>query len=254
MNVRFAKLLWNAAAAVALFTSTSVVQAEEMPDLGGRTRMILAVSWQPAFCETQPKRPECTSQTQARRDASHFSLHGLWSVRKSYCGVDERLKAVDTKGRWRDLPEVALPSEVKAELALAMPGVQSGLDRHEWIKHGTCSGLTAGEYYLLSTRLLAELNASDVRALFAGNVGRELDEASIRRAFDKSFGKGAGDRVKIQCKRDGDRRIITELTIGLSGDVTAANGDAGSLARAMARAGRTSFGCPSGIVDPVGLQ
>ncbi len=39
------------------------------------------------------------------------------------------------------------------------------------------------------------------------------------RAFDAAFGTGAGERVRIACKRDGNRQIITELTIGLTGVV-----------------------------------
>ena len=246
-------------AAMMLVVAVSVAQAAGSDSKarrasGGKTQVILAASWQPAFCETRPKKPECTSQTGERRDVSHFSLHGLWMVRSDYCGIDEGLKAADKKGDWLDLPEVALPADVKAELARAMPGVQSGLDRHEWVKHGTCSGLTAGEYYRLSTQLLAELNASAVRDLFAGNIGATLDEEKIRQAFDQSFGAGAGDRVKMQCKRDGDRRIIVELTIGLSDDVLGDAGQGRQLGAAMQKAGRTKFGCPEGIVDAVGLQ
>src|SRR3546814_1497468 len=39
---------------------------------------VLAVSWQPAFCETRPAKPECVTQDEDRFDASHFALHGLW--------------------------------------------------------------------------------------------------------------------------------------------------------------------------------
>ena len=37
---------------------------------------VLALSWQPAFCETNQKRPECRWQTGQRHDASYLSLHG----------------------------------------------------------------------------------------------------------------------------------------------------------------------------------
>ena len=40
--------------------------------------MVLAVSWQPGFCETRPRLPECRSQKKSRYDATHFALHGLW--------------------------------------------------------------------------------------------------------------------------------------------------------------------------------
>ena len=52
---------------------------------------LLAVSWQPAFCETKPGKPECTSMTTARFDATHLALHGLWPQprSKAYCGVPQ---------------------------------------------------------------------------------------------------------------------------------------------------------------------
>jgi ribonuclease T2 len=43
----------------------------------GENGYALAISWQPAFCETLPRRRECREQTHDRFDASHFFLHGL---------------------------------------------------------------------------------------------------------------------------------------------------------------------------------
>ena len=39
---------------------------------------VLALSWQPAFCEANPGKRECRWQTGSRYDASYLSLHGLW--------------------------------------------------------------------------------------------------------------------------------------------------------------------------------
>lgn len=216
----------------------------------GRTAYILAVSWQPGFCETQPGKPECVSQTPARADARQFSLHGLWKQRASYCGVAEAAMAADKAGRWRDRPALPLSPETAGRLKTAMPGMQSGLERHEWIKHGSCSGLDAEAYFRRSLDLLDALNASPVAALFAGRIGRTLTADEIRAAFDSAFGKGAADRVKMRCARDGERRVITELTIGLSPSATGT----ASLAEAIAGAGSTGFGCDSGVVDAAGLQ
>jgi ribonuclease T2 len=40
----------------------------------GPAEHVLAVSWQPAFCETRPRLPECRSQTADRFDASNFRI------------------------------------------------------------------------------------------------------------------------------------------------------------------------------------
>jgi hypothetical protein len=106
----------------------------------GPAEHVLAVSWQPAFCETRPRLPECRSQTADRFDASNFALHGLWPQPRSqaYCGVDERTVAQDKRRRWRDLPWERLDDDLWSRLRQAMPGTRSGLHKHEWIKHGTC--------------------------------------------------------------------------------------------------------------------
>ena len=43
-----------------------------------RPDYLLAISWQPAFCQTHQKKAECRTQDKERYDADHFSLHGLW--------------------------------------------------------------------------------------------------------------------------------------------------------------------------------
>ncbi|TCL74959.1 ribonuclease T2 [Rhizobium sp. BK251] len=159
---------------------------------GGATRFILAASWQPAFCATNRQKAECRSQTEDRFDARNFSLHGLWPMRKDYCGIDAGIREADKEGQWESLPTVQISEGTRLELEKVMPGTQSSLDRHEWVKHGSCTGLSADDYFRLSVELLDELNGSAVQALFAANIGKPLDEATIKRAFDESFGKGGG--------------------------------------------------------------
>ena len=59
----------------------------------------------------------------------------------------------------------------------------------------------------------------------------------------------------MRCAKDGNRQVITGLTIGL-GAVDDAGQDAAGpdLATLIAAAGKTSFGCAAGIVDEPGLQ
>ena len=131
-----------------------------------------------------------------------------------------------------------------------MPGTQSALDRHEWIKHGTCYGPSQEEYFAESLYLLSQLNAARCApCLPAGSAARSRAD-QLAQAFDASFGAGAGERVAMDCAEDGERRLVVELKLNLAGEITATSRLA-DLMRAAARSPRAS--CASGLVDPVGL-
>ena len=114
---------------------------------------VLALSWQPAFCEYRPEKAECRALNDGDLPVTEtqLSLHGLWPQPEGnvYCGVPAGLVALDKASQWADLPEVALDDETREALAVAMPGTASFLERHEWIKHGTCHRGAGGadEYY-----------------------------------------------------------------------------------------------------------
>jgi ribonuclease T2 len=217
-----------------------------------RTQYVLAASWQPAFCETKPGKVECRTQTPERFDASHFALHGLWPQPRSlsYCRVEPPQIDDDKAGRWDELPAVTLEPATAEELNKVMPGTQSHLERHEWTRHGTCYGTSAEDYFADSLALMRALNGSVVQELFASHTGKFLSFDDIAKAFDQSFGPGAGQRVRMQCARDNGRLIISELTIGLTGTVTPQS----SLADLIAAAQPTKTECPGGIVDVAGQQ
>jgi ribonuclease T2 len=214
---------------------------------------VLAASWQPAFCETRPGKPECVSQVVDRFDATHFALHGLWPQPRGndYCGVSSAERTADKAGRWDDLPAVDITAETRQELDRVMPGTQSNLHRHEYTKHGTCYPEGSAEnYYLASLLLMQQLNASAVQELFASNIGATIDAEQIQAAFDAAFGPDAGQRVRISCANDGGRRVITELQISLRGTIT----EETRIEDLLANAGTANTGCASGVVDAVGLQ
>ena len=219
---------------------------------GAHRDLLLAISWQPALCDTHQSKTECRSQTSDRFDADHFSLHGLWPQPRGveYCGVPATQKSDDKAGDWDKLPPVEVDAETRAELEKVMPGTQSMLERHEWTKHGTCYKTSADEYFDDSLAVIGAINASKVRDLFAGAIGRSLTQDEIRAAFDESFGAGAGERVRVSCSRDGNRRLIGELTIGLLGEIT----DDPEVSALIAAARPTDGGCTEGIVDAVGFQ
>jgi ribonuclease T2 len=215
------------------------------------TNNVIAISWQPSFCQTHQSKPECASQTRDRYDASHFTLHGLWPQprAKIFCGVSRADNQADRQKRWHSLPALALSPELRAELGKVMPGTQSALQRHEWIKHGTCYGAPPQVYYRHSLVIMREINTSAVRDLFAANIGKELTIDQVRGAFDVAFGAGAGKRVTMSCANSDDGRLVIELIVALRGRIKATTKVADLIAAAPPR----RPGCNYGLVDPAGF-
>ncbi|WP_404786428.1 hypothetical protein [Altericista sp. CCNU0014] len=237
------------------------IAQENQPPVGNdnspsnRKDYLLALSWQPAFCETKPDKIECRTQTTDRFDATHFAIHGLWPQPRSnvYCGVSSDLVDIDKANRWNELPPIELSAATSQALAEKMPGFSSNLQLHEWYKHGTCYGTSADRYFQDTIQLQDRVNGSEVRQLFANAIGTELSAAEIRASFDRSFGTGAGQKVAIECKRDIDRdrvNMVTELQINLAGQIRPDVSFADLLA-----AGKTvSPGCAMGEIDRAGLN
>jgi ribonuclease T2 len=228
------------------WVSSSCGRVEATEQLAHATH-VLAMGWEPAFCEKHSDKSECRDLTSTSFAGMHLSLHGLWPQPRGtqYCNVAPDLRQIDRDHDWNDLPEPDISADTLKRLAAVMPGVQSKLQRHEWIVHGMCFGGNADGYFARAAGLAEAVDASKVAQLFADNVGKSLSAEAIRAAFDGAFGAGAGARVTISCHGRGDNRKITELTIGLAGDV---QGTAG-LGDLMRAAQAVPAGCPSGLVD-----
>lgn len=213
-------------------------------------RLVLALSWQPAFCESRPDTPECRTQTAARYDADHLSLHGLWPQPRGleYCGVTPGDRAMDERHRWDALPPPSLQAETASRLARLMPGVASGLERHEWVRHGGCFGTDAEQYYRTALALLDQVNRSRLRDTLAGSLGEMVTASQLKTAFEASFGPGSGRALAVRCSRDGRRRLISEIHIQLSAPV----GDTTAFGDVLDRSTPPRGNCESGVVDRAG--
>ncbi len=220
------------------------------------TQNVLALSWQPAFCESKPDKAECRELNEGRLPITEqkLSIHGLWAQPRNnvYCGVPKSIRALDKDRRWSQLPEPELSDDTRKFLDIAMPGTASLLDRHEWIKHGTCHrGEGGADEYYTDTLIVSKLiNESVVAEFLARNVGKRVSTQAIRDKFDEAFGANAGERVQFDCESDQGRILLQELIIHLSGTIDE-NANVGAL---MIAAKPVPLGCPEGVVDGAGLQ
>ena len=241
----------------AVFVAFGVTFAGSVSHAASTKDFVLAVSWQPAFCETHRDKLECLTQTPQRFDATALALHGLWPQPKgaTYCNVEPKTKAKDKAGDWDKLPASTLSASNWAMLQKIMPGTQSYLNRHEWIKHGSCSGMSQTRYFRSSAKLLALVNRSAVAKLLKSRVGKLVMRKDIVAAFDKAFGPGAGKRIVFKCRKVGARWLLTEMRLHLSGSLGQSLSGKADMGRLLLAASPVSPGrreCGVMTIDPVG--
>lgn len=183
----------------------------------------LALSWQPAFCERNADKPECRTLDSDDAAAQAPTLHGLWPSdaggdHPAYCGVDGTLRARDEAGDWCDLPETGVAGATRSALRGAMPGTASCLDRHEWLKHGTCSGLDGESYFRTATRLTQEFAFTRLAALLRARIGKQVSTAALIDAFTAEFGADAGRALIVVCRTFRGQTYLAEIRIALRPD------------------------------------
>lgn len=144
---------------------------------------VLALSWSPAFCETEAG---SRSRRQCAADADYgFITHGLWPQFEegwpSFCQT----------------PHGTEPSEATFTALLpVMP--ERGLIRHQWDKHGTCSGLDQAAY---SQAVLEASGKVAVPSMFASGqqTPSRLDARAIEDAFLAANPDLQRDGIAISC-------------------------------------------------------
>jgi|RhiMethySRZTD1v2_1073278.scaffolds.fasta_scaffold03065_19 ribonuclease T2 len=206
---------WRIAAIAAALT---LAGCDDSPSI---THYVLALSWGPAFCEFNPDKPECRELDGADFAASNLTVHGLWpnsgpSDGPSYCNVDAATKALDQPQSWCELPKPKLDDDTRALLKSAMPGTASCLDRHEWIKHGTCADMRAQSYFADTLRLAAAVQATRLGQVITDNVGRNVTPQQLANAFEATFGAGSSQALTFICTERKGSHYLAEIRIALA--------------------------------------
>ena len=204
---------------------------------------LLALSWQNAFCQTHKNKRECQRARGAYTD-TRFSLHGLWPQPREnlYCDVSKKDKEFDKRGGWNKLQKLDLTPATRKELLRIMPASASNLQKHEWIKHGTCSGMSAQKYYAHAIELTKQVNQSKVGQFFTQNIGKTVTLQQVRFKMNESFGKESGKKLELRCRNG----LITEIWIHL--------GNEGESLQTLLKGGKdVNSRCKQGKIDRVGF-
>jgi ribonuclease T2 len=212
---------------------------------------LLALSVAPAFCEDEPRRKQKFAQCQRLSEsdfkAMPLTLHGLWPNRANrrhptYCGGE-------TQAAFCRLPAVRLPAETRTRLGRVMPAAADCLDRYQWAKHGSCSGLRETDYFAVSAALTERVNRA-VGNEIARHMGREVNLDELRATLARTD-PALKDAVTFDCQTPHTptpakrRPMLREVRVTF--ERSPATGAPGRPL-AYTRAGRTHYnsGCPGG--------
>ncbi len=180
------------AALLALAACEEPPRADDgIPAGSGFDFYVLALSWSPSYCEAEGDRANPHQCTSERRYG--FIVHGLWPQFErgypEYCS--ENPDPVD--------------SDVERGLLDIVPS--RALVRHQWKKHGTCSGLSQADFF----RILRSARETVVIPDGLRNSGtlRNVSPDAVSAAFiDANPGLEKGD-IAVTC----DRRRLREVRI-----------------------------------------
>jgi ribonuclease T2 len=158
---------------------------------------VLSLSWSPTFCESNSGRRGSDEQCNRGRPFA-FVVHGLWPQYEQgfpkYCG----------EAPWIDRELIRSMTDI-------MPAY--GLILHEWKTHGTCSGLSADEYFKTVRRASehVKIPARFVRINSAVTVSPD----EVERAFIEANPGLADDMIAVTC----DSRRLREVRVCMSKDL-----------------------------------
>ncbi|MGA9993277.1 MAG: ribonuclease I [Thiobacillaceae bacterium] len=209
----------------------------------------LSLSLAPAYCEENPGRArhsrECGQLTDAGFRAQPLTLHGLWPSRldrhhPAWCGKDNR-----EGGGFCGKDAVPLSAPVRQRLGRVMPGTADCLERYEWWKHGSCSGLGADAFFDRAIELVARANRA-LGGQLAAASGSEIPLAQLRASLSHADPQ-LTEATVFDCRtpRGGGRPMLSEIRMYFARDPVT-GGPGKPLPFRVAGARHYNSGCPAG--------
>ncbi len=143
---------------------------------------VLALSWSPTWCALEG---DARGAEQCTDGAGYgWILHGLWpQYHQGWPAHCPSIERNPTRAMTRDMADIM---------------GSSGLAWYQWKKHGTCSGLSAPDYYALAREAYISVTRPEVfRKL---NQPVKLPASVVEAAFLKANPEWEADMLTITCR------------------------------------------------------
>ncbi len=158
---------------------------------------VLALSWSPNWCAREGD-ARGSDQCHPRHDYG-WIMHGLWpQYHRGWPSFCSTVKRPPSRGMTADMTDIM---------------GSSGLAWHQWKKHGTCTGLSAVDYFALSREAYAAVTRPEVFRKLDKDI--RLPARVVEDAFLKANPEVEADGLTVTC-RDG---FIQEVRVCLSKDL-----------------------------------
>lgn len=207
---------------------------------------VFSLSWEPAFCATHANASECKVISAQSFDGNNMVLHGLWPQGGEYCNVPAAQVSADKEHRWQDLAPVEVSAATRARMGTYFPGAASLLDRHEWTRHGVCSGMSPDAYFQTAMDMVEQAAKSSLGALITANVGKSVDLDQVCDSLIRDFGGRAAKAATVRQANGG----LSEVRFTMDDKAGALSLSAAYLApgkKALSCTGTMSIGAPKGL-------
>ena len=184
--------------------------AQQPTDTEQSGYLLLAVSWTPSWCAAEGT---ARGADRCRIGAgAGWLVHGLWPQ------FDD--------GGWPEFCDTAHSPPSRAQTAAMIDIMGSdGLALHQWRKHGSCSGMSAGAYFETTRAAFASLTMPD--KISATQDRLRMSPAGLLAAF-RAANPAIGEDMAILTCRDG---MAQEIRLCLNHDLTPRRCDLRLLSR-----------------------
>lgn len=160
---------------------------------------VLALSWSPGYCASEGNRAD-KNQCNGPRPYE-FVAHGLWPQFETGYPAD-----CDSKF------SAELPNALIKQMLDIMPSY--GLIKHEWRKHGRCSGLSADDYFAVTRAAFEKIVPPPS---FNGlQETMSVSPASVEKLFQAENKTIPSDGIAVTCKRNYLRDVRICMTKDLA--------------------------------------